>query len=504
MLNKLHLSCIIFCLCFLSTQAQPTYNRTFDFFNGSWDDALFIYKYDTTTHSTIFHGSFRNPFDTINDSLFYSQLYFAETDSVGSLKRLKHYGKNKFSYIIGNYQYTSKLNDSLYEVLITFYDTLDKRTNQVWCININTFDTLYSITLDIPNTYVDYTLLRYNGKYYFTGKIGNSVSDRLFFLVIDSNGKRLVNQIFPSSYKVFFQNMQLAQNKLLIGGFNSKQNGWINPFGWYALFDTLGNMLWERATTDSLFYNLSGVEVLEAEGVFYIMGNQSDGRPSYTNNKNFVGIIDIKNGDIKWQKQYEYQTENPKQNSPFQYYNGNIYSIGYLTTQTGTQNEVQYATLTKFDLSFNPLWNRLFKRANYSNRFWNLQFINNSIFILGDAKDPNEEFSDADAWIIKTDTFGCVIPGCQLYDNVPQIIAPKISFMVYPNPANNNITFEYRSLKTFPIELVITNTLGFTVEAVAINEKYTFDTSVWPSGIYILNISQNNTPIGSSKIIIQH
>jgi hypothetical protein len=489
----------------LSVSAQSTYNRTFDFFNRSWDDALFIYKEDTLTNSTIFHGSFQNPFDTINDSLKYNQLYFAETDSIGYLKRLKHYGHNKYAYLIGDYQCTFKLNDMLYETFIVFYDTMDRYTNQVWCINITTFDTLYSITLDIPNTYIHDDMLKRNGNYYFIGNIGNTVGDRLFFLVVDSSGKQLVNKILPPSYKGSFTNMEWAGDKLLIGGFNSNETNWSNSFGWYALFDTLGNIIWEKTTTnDSFFYDVSGIEVLAGDTAYYIFSSRSESRPQYLNNYNFIGSIDITNGNIKWKKEYEFQAENPKFNSPFRYYNGSLYSIGNLLVQPGTQNEIQYATLSKYDLNGTPIWNRLFKRDNYYNRIRNLQFIGNSIFITSDARDTSEEFSDADAWIIKTDTFGCVIPGCQLFDNVPQIIAPQINYMVYPNPANNKLNFEYKSLKTFPIELAITNTLGCTIETFTINQKHTFDTSSWPSGMYILTISQNNTPIGSSKIIIQH
>lgn len=70
-----------------------------------------------------------------------------------------------------------------------------------------------------------------------------------------------------------------------------------------------------------------------------------------------------------------------------------------------------------------------------------------------------QKMARQEAWIVRSDSFGCVVPGCQLLGvGNPSNMQPNVQ--VYPNPAQNELTVECLNPILNPTEICIYNTIG--------------------------------------------
>jgi len=85
-------------------------------------------------------------------------------------------------------------------------------------------------------------------------------------------------------------------------------------------------------------------------------------------------------------------------------------------------------------------------------------------------------------------------------------VANKEEIMIYPNPVNGIITIKSKILLNEETEIKITDVLGKEIKNQKVrtkNEKAQMEISDLKTGIYILNI-KNNERVITKKIIIQH
>jgi hypothetical protein len=78
--------------------------------------------------------------------------------------------------------------------------------------------------------------------------------------------------------------------------------------------------------------------------------------------------------------------------------------------------------------------------------------------MCGSAINPNRfpEFDstgiiDNDAWLLKVDTNGCIIPGCNpnIYSGVQHILHDNSAIEVFPNPASDYFTINLKNQNLF-------------------------------------------------------
>jgi hypothetical protein len=49
-----------------------------------------------------------------------------------------------------------------------------------------------------------------------------------------------------------------------------------------------------------------------------------------------------------------------------------------------------------------------------------------------------------DLWVIRVDSFGCLVPGCQMYDHIAEQ-ATELHVCIYPNPTSDRLYISFRS-----------------------------------------------------------
>ena len=112
------------------------------------------------------------------------------------------------------------------------------------------------------------------------------------------------------------------------------------------------------------------------------------------------------------------------------------------------------------------------------------------------------------AWIMKVDSFGCLIPGCQLDDTTAVSGSPEQTarLAIFPNPASDFLHFELRPASitsTFTARIVDANGKTMTeIPAVSTHTTYTLPLWHWPPGVYFLQLLHDGLPVRTERFVV--
>lgn len=190
--------------------------------------------------------------------------------------------------------------------------------------------------------------------------------------------------------------------------------------------------------------------------------------------------------------------------------------------------EITYHTfLRKIDKNGITVWEREYftEKEIYHSYIWTISETPDKGFICGGVGygEPSNEFGglSQNFWLLKLDSMGCLIPGCDTIDKnqgyIP-IESEKATIIVYPNPIAtaaiiqiNQAQLNLPYLTYFEIEL--TDPQGrilteFTVDQfhwVRNGDFVTFplNRENWARGIYFIRIKAESKIIGNIKIVFQ-
>lgn len=118
---------------------------------------------------------------------------------------------------------------------------------------------------------------------------------------------------------------------------------------------------------------------------------------------------------------------------------------GYVAAGTANGSGNVIGMLMRTDSLGNMLWRRNFKTNDiYDHYFYDLRrTLDGGYIMAGTAVDTASV--DMDAWLVKVDSFGCLVPGCQGIAGLQeQVTGLSGSLIVLPNPAHDRLRFELR------------------------------------------------------------
>jgi hypothetical protein len=87
--------------------------------------------------------------------------------------------------------------------------------------------------------------------------------------------------------------------------------------------------------------------------------------------------------------------------------------------------------------------------------------------------------------VVKVDEFGCEVANCSVGINELQI--PDGKLVLYPNPANSELTLQIENFNISDSHIEVTNTLGESQKIQISNSK--IDVSHFASGVYFMSVS---------------
>jgi len=423
------------------TFSQPYYSKMFDVLGG-WESAACFIPSENGNNKIL-----GTSIDFFDDSLKYRRSFYATLlsdlelvlDTVNYLKGEYHVMSTTYFNLNNRIKYIYAIDSSnstrkYYLQDLTYYLKYNKIIESPILINENLklFRSTSSICLQ-------------NKRIYLFGNSQNSTTAPFAILCIDTIGRQLWYKTYPGR-RYFTSGIAIDDdgNFLLGGGGYRGDGGAFDTFyKWIAKMDTSGNFIWEHKYEDSVIYG-GGLPII-INGSYYWLGDKSNvGEIAYS----FIIKTD-RNGNKVWAK------ELMRAASPYSFYpvvngfyspvvrNDHIYATGYEVESFDSGYTFKdFVLLAKIDTLGNLKWKRRFSQWYKDNRAFSLTAVPDGFIICADGKDTTHTTGFTDAWIIKTDTNGCIIPGCHLADGLVQLTNPDAFVTVYPNPATDNITVQ--------------------------------------------------------------
>ncbi len=398
-------------------------------------------------------------------------------------------------------------------------------------INRTTLDTIKTFIYTNPGFHAILGITKLNDNaYLLIGNTGNSATGWPIMFRVDSN-LTIVQTINIATSNNFFINDAIYNpvNKkiLLAGGTGSGQ--YLSTF---MHLDTLGNI--KQIAFGPSYQTRSILQVYyRALDTSYIaVGYYETG--TYSNiglTKLCIGKLDL-NLHFKWEKTYGATKPGNGLVDAILLDDGSIVVSGAYSPQTSAPLLTNTnGIIMKVDKNGNLKWAREYDHTSQSTlaeMFYGIDKTLNKGFILcGNIIAPPSNKSQA--WAVKTDSMGCVTPGCaNTLMQVDSIVYPpppppppidttlitvglkeavfeKNNLRIYPNPVSQVLkiaiaNFNTAEKKEYRLEII--NTLGQSVlKSKAISSLSEIDVGALQNGIYFLQVFNQNKLLVTEKFV---
>lgn len=117
----------------------------------------------------------------------------------------------------------------------------------------------------------------------------------------------------------------------------------------------------------------------------------------------------------------------------------------------------------KIDSFGHLLWHHWYQYSNNTCNYFSdfVQLSNGDLVVTGVTDDCDSLGSNEDMWLVRLNSEGCLVPGC--FSNGTVEVTSKINFMLFPNPAENELQVQLNVLGAKPTSFQIINMFGQTI-----------------------------------------
>lgn len=165
--------------------------------------------------------------------------------------------------------------------------------------------------------------------------------------------------------------------------------------------------------------------------------------------------------------------------------------------------------LMRTDSSGNMLWRRIYQTNSVIDHyFYDLRRTLDGGFIMAGTAFDSLLVSQ-DAWLVKTDSFGCLVPGCQVFDGLEEQITDLTgAITLSPNPADEGvkvtISLPPGTVRGNQLTLAMVDAQGRLVhqeEVRASSPAHPLTLSPFPSGLYFMHLLDGRRWLAGAKLI---
>ncbi len=129
---------------------------------------------------------------------------------------------------------------------------------------------------------------------------------------------------------------------------------------------------------------------------------------------------------------------------------------------------------------------------------------------IGSYSNNNPPGYEQDAWVVKVDSLGCIVPGCDDFNTAitEQVTNLKRALSVYPNPAATSTTVKVTLPMGTPyardlnLRLVSAQGQEVLVQRAVVGEN-SADVGSLPAGVYYVHLTSGSTWLSGTKLVVE-
>ncbi len=277
--------------------------------------------------------------------------------------------------------------------------------------------------------------------------------------------------------------------------------------------DTLGELI-EEVTywEDRLSFDCNSL-TKTTEGGFLYCGRIGEYLPETDSRQYNVRIVKI-NADysIDWEFRYGLPVSLPYSNLTkiLPLNDSEFVAVGFTPGEGGI-----LGCLLKFNIAGELLWHRKYMKVpplgdGGEHQLYDVELTPDGGFVMvGQANDRlgYTDLPGQKAWLVKTDEYGCLVPGCEDDDLGIDNPVKTIQSKIYPNPAQNTLFYYHHQDNFEPATITIHSINGKKVHEWQLNTNditCEVDISHFQSGVYVLNaVNAKGEVLSSEKFIVE-
>lgn len=379
-------------------------------------------------------------------------------------------------------------------------------------------DTLWTRVFGDPNGnrfWIGFQVKRApNGDFLVVGITDQNGPFNAFVLRTDSSGNELWRQI-----QVYDSGIEGGLGAIVVAN-----DGDLFTSGTMTLSESNSDHWVQRLSTDGIAQWQVGWGGAWREGSTHISG-LGDGHllvsggtgyaANLTEQRPYLAKLDSADGSIIWENEYgpvAYSTQFfPAKERP----NGDLIACG-VSYSGGDQQGLLLRTTSEGD----SLWMRSYfyqdtLMQDGTGRFYDVLPTEDGGFIAAGAAYHSAtlgypEGYSQDTWVVKVDSMGCIVPGCDGTGVTEIITNLKDALTVFPNPAHGQVSLRSElpaSLRSASLALSIVGTEGRVVRRetwpLARDATLVLDIRDLSPGLYTLHLTDGTTWITGTKLVVE-
>jgi hypothetical protein len=506
--GKLFLLLLFAIFCFPALLAQ-TFNTRIDLLNQHWQENGFSVEKMNNGNYLLFIGSFA---ETWNDLISARIEIDQEGTVINTIWEYNESGKlyvgypNTSTKIQGGYVSSGSLN---------YFST---ELQSVATLNVyNDFGELlwYKLYGDSIVHHVGAVATQQsNGNFAlvgFWGTINPGQFDdvRGLLIITDEEGNQLAEKLFGGSGVDFLGSIYPTNDGgYILGGTSTPYGAAGNDNLWVVKTDGMGNHQWSKIIgTPRTEYGTSVIQTMD--GNFVVAGslnhhNETASPLSEPHTQLFLTKLG-NNGQMLWEHVYQDEYPHAQIKVVKELPNGDLISAGYTKLS-------QIGFLLRTDSDGNELWYREYHSPTQQWPDPGLNYVHDVIYEPDDGGFVAtgwvfgllDSVNPQDLWVFRTDSMGCLVPGCHLTDNIT-MHANEVAVSLYPNPVQNQLSVHIKAgdlPQGATIELYDMQGrqhLSTLLEPGA--RTYIIDMRHYASGVYLLHCKTPNELLWTGKIL---
>lgn len=353
--------------------------------------------------------------------------------------------------------------------------------------------------------------------------VGIYQNSDFYILKLDSLGQKIWGNSYGGDlWELPFSILQNQAGEIVVGGVRTNQNLKDHNYDRriYLLgLDTLGNELWTVFSSDSLLqYGAAEIVELSDGTLGVISGDGTEYWYPSSSSLYYENEIRLLTQDKEWSWKLIFPgpRESPRTRTTalIEAPDHHLVGAGFFPRKSipNTGGGI-YGWLAKVSPEGDSIWTRRYSGVEstaWSNEISDLKNTPDGGFIIvGQSKneEPPIEWPLQRGWILKLDEYGCLVPDCQLLDNVSTTEPASIPYKTYPNPASEWLYLhlgDWSSLSgTLQLELV--DMQGRVLQSLATEEAqitYLFEVAHLPVGLYTLVGRLKGQVVISERVVV--